>query len=208
MSEMSEIPDYFTATNTAYEFLIAQKEFSFPISVFGMISRMNNVRLHTFSQLIEKGLTLHDIYTELVTPSEHGFTAGLKSSNNYIIYYNDLKDETTIRFTLAHELGHILLGHKKDGEKEKKEANCFARNLLCPIPAVEGFKAVTINEYQQYFFVSETMADVAKNHVGSDKYYITNQNYNNYNDHVICDLYGISMAELYGLPKEYNELFA
>ncbi len=41
------------------------------------------------------------------------------------------------RFTLAHELGHILLTHAGvDAEREEREANAFAAALLCPAAAL------------------------------------------------------------------------
>lgn len=203
---MTEFPDYYKATNAAYDTLIEYKEFSFPISPIKIIRQLDRVALHTYYDLTERRGFPRGPFIDFFASSEHGFT--VKSKEHYVIYYNEQKDETTKRFTLAHELGHIILGHTQDNEKENKEANCFARNLLCPIPAVEGFKVITSDEYQQLFCVSEPMADVARCHASSDKYYITSKNYNNFNDRVICDLYGISMAELYGLPKEYNELFA
>jgi Zn-dependent peptidase ImmA (M78 family)/rRNA maturation endonuclease Nob1 len=78
--------------------------------------------------------------------SEDGATV-LNGDNKYIIYYNENKSRPRIRFTIAHEIGHIFLGHleeygnpvlESDDVEEQlyehleREANCFARNLLCP----------------------------------------------------------------------------
>ena len=51
------------------------------------------------------------------------------------------------RFTIAHELGHIILGHHRDDESEKtsihalerhgNDANAFAAELLMPYPLLE-----------------------------------------------------------------------
>lgn len=40
------------------------------------------------------------------------------------------------RQTLAHELGHILLGHDGESEQANREANCFAAQLLIPRPVL------------------------------------------------------------------------
>ena len=65
----------------------------------------------------------------------------------YVIYYNEKKKKERIRFTIAHEMGHIFLNHhyahaqailKRAYPEDsfykalENEANCFARNLLCP----------------------------------------------------------------------------
>lgn len=39
---------------------------------------------------------------------------------------------TRQRFTIAHELGHLYLGHRTDGPAEEREANWFAGQLLMP----------------------------------------------------------------------------
>ena len=83
--------------------------------------------------------------------------------------------------TIAHELGHVILGHTVDGDKENKEANCFARNLLCPIPVITEMSLHTEVEYVKAFNVSERMARCAIKHKDSDYYYITRDRYITYN---------------------------
>ena len=48
--------------------------------------------------------------------------------------YNDrTENERRLSFTLAHELGHIMLGHAgEDAVREEREANAFAASLLSP----------------------------------------------------------------------------
>ncbi len=64
----------------------------------------------------------------------------LTNGNKIVIAYNKNKPPTRQRFTLAHELGHCLLGHGEQGstldlsskEPEEIEANAFAAELLIP----------------------------------------------------------------------------
>lgn len=58
--------------------------------------------------------------------SEDGFTL------DNIIYYNDSMPQTRIRFTIMHELGHIILGHTESTETTESEANFFACYILVP----------------------------------------------------------------------------
>jgi len=49
-----------------------------------------------------------------------------------IILYNEEKCVSRRRFTICHEIGHIVCGHKKHGRAEEAEANFFASQLLMP----------------------------------------------------------------------------
>lgn len=195
---MSE-PDYSIATNKAYETLINFKEFSFPIGIYSVLQKMKNVRLYTYSQWAQNFRITYDDFL-LIAPSYYGFTIIDSKNHNYFVIYNEKKDYTTIRFTLAHELGHIILGHQKDDNNENKEANCFARNFLCPIPAVTELNLNTVSEYMECFYVSEPMAEVAVDLKNCDFINITNSNYRSYNDYVYCYMTGMSLNEIYGYP--------
>lgn len=68
----------------------------------------------------------------------------LTDGKNWIIVYDDTQPVDVCRFTIAHELGHIFLGHNlayakyshlKQFEKKPKseqQADAFALRLLCP----------------------------------------------------------------------------
>lgn len=73
--------------------------------------------------------------------------------DTYMILYNETRPETRIRFSLAHELGHIVLGHLNDKRTEisrggvdnptyyamEGAANTFAGNLLAPPILIDDF---------------------------------------------------------------------
>lgn len=79
--------------------------------------------------------------------------ATIENNGKYLIVYNkNQRPKDRIRFTLAHELGHIFHHHHQElgvgilqrlwVEKSlydvmEDEANCFARNLLCPAISVQ-----------------------------------------------------------------------
>lgn len=66
------------------------------------------------------------------------------------------------RFTQAHELGHILLGHTRDGPAEEQEANRFAGELLMPAPVLAALGSrggrLRAREIAEWFFVSVSAA--------------------------------------------------
>jgi Zn-dependent peptidase ImmA (M78 family) len=65
---------------------------------------------------------------------------------------------TRTKWTLAHEIGHVHLGHTKDNATEERQANCFACELLMPelvILELNKYKAgLSSNEIARLFGVS------------------------------------------------------
>lgn len=83
-----------------------------------------------------------------------GFT--VRSGEHCYVFYNMEQLPGRVRFTIAHELGHILLGHLGDGEHtvynrepsqtdapEEHTANVFASRLLAPACVLHALGAVT-----------------------------------------------------------------
>lgn len=190
-------PDYEFATNAAYKEL-EHYEGNFPkIDVFELLFKDKNILLKSYTQASDFLHCSHNEFTYEIAQSEHGFTVSDIVSNRHIIYFNNLKDEKTIRFTLMHELGHIRLGHVTDDSVSDREANCFARNILCPIQLVDGFKLTTAKDYVECFGISLPMAEAALANYRSDYYYIKKDLYQSVNDKVYCYMSGYTLAELY-----------
>lgn len=83
-----------------------------------------------------------------------GFT--VRSGDRCYVFYNMEQPPGQVRFTIAHELGHVLLGHLGDGEHtvynresssedalEEHTANVFASRLLAPACVLHALGAVT-----------------------------------------------------------------
>lgn len=66
--------------------------------------------------------------------TEKGFSAvTIRTENgNYVIFTNKNMPGDRIRFTLAHELGHIIMHSQIPTENMEKEADLFASELLMP----------------------------------------------------------------------------
>jgi hypothetical protein len=73
------------------------------------------------------------------------------------IFYNDKKSKRRIRFSLMHELGHLVL--KTDLEAE---ANSFASNILAPSMAVHYSRLTNIREISNIFNISLEAAKYTK----------------------------------------------
>lgn len=62
---------------------------------------------------------------------EDGYT--IICDDLYLVLYNaDFSSYEHLNWTLAHEIGHIYLGHDTDGTSQEVEAHWFAAELLAP----------------------------------------------------------------------------
>ena len=162
--------NYRRATNAAYDILVKKKTFSIATDVFAIVETLlENCRLLTYSQAC---FLYGYCFEQLLEISEFGFSI-ISKNGNRIILYNETMPLGAIRFTIAHEIGHAVLGHIDEEDPTcEKEANCFARNLLCPLPVAEILGAYTISDYTALFSVTEVMAKTALAWRRSDNYYI------------------------------------
>ncbi len=81
---------------------------------------------------------------EIEMPKEYGGVAGFYDQKSKTIYVEANDPPKRKLFSIAHELGHIVLGHQHatvqfrithddaNYSKEEKEANSFAQHLLMP----------------------------------------------------------------------------
>lgn len=116
----------------------------------------------SFSSYCEKTGTPKD---RLCGVGTDGLT--VRRGGQYIILYNDqVGNERRRAFTLAHEVGHILLSHAGENpDVEEREANAFAASLLCPAIAARYLahrdgKPLNEELLTTHFFLS---AEAAKN---------------------------------------------
>ncbi|MCD8357482.1 MAG: ImmA/IrrE family metallo-endopeptidase [Clostridia bacterium] len=161
--------DYSLATNSAYRIRsqYGWGDYSTPIEY--IIKKTPGVALLPYS---------HTNNLELCrAKSESGFIQHDFLTNRSIIFYNDLEDFRIVRFTLAHEFGHFVLNHAMDNEITNAEANCFARNLLCPVPLADLLDLQNPDDYSDCFIVSPPAALVAYNFRSNDRYYLNKDMY-------------------------------
>lgn len=97
--------------------------------------------------------------------SEDAFTK-FEGSLIPTVYYNEKKSYCRIRFSLFHELGHIVLWHSGcDEKKEEYEANFFAGYIIAPIPLViNNCSSLDIEFISNIFEISYSSAKVVHDH--------------------------------------------
>lgn len=119
-----------------------------PIDIFYILKKCReNIRYITYGDYAKLcGSNVDFIIKEF--GSEYGFTIYNSDEDNYVIAYNESCDACSVRWTLAHELGHILLEHLKDENYTfethcapdsiyESEANFFAKKFLVPFTALD-----------------------------------------------------------------------
>lgn len=90
--------------------------------------------------------------------SEDAFTA------KKTIYYNDKTLPMRIRFSLAHEIGHIALHHTDPRtDIHEKESDIFASHLLAPRMAIHYAGCKNENDVAKTFNISHEAAQIAFN---------------------------------------------
>lgn len=91
--------------------------------------------------------------------------------SDWVIVYDDTLPTPLARFTIAHELGHIFLGHEmtavkyarydefERSEKAEEQANQFAYRLLCPACVLWGLNLHTTEEIAEVCHVERSVAE-------------------------------------------------
>ncbi len=123
---------------------------TYPFSVWELVRRMGIRTVH-YSELPEPLRCEVEYYwPDAITIYPHDFNP-VKT----FIVYNDAQGRDHIRFTIAHELAHLILMHPDTGEDIYEcEANIFANYLLAPAPLVLRDSALDVETIHDDFQVS------------------------------------------------------
>lgn len=169
-------PNFESATFQAHRIFLSLTDHTYPISTIRIIKNLYKTELMTyqeFSVSINKNI---NFICDHLAHNNDAFT--LNKGDKAIIIYNDDTNLNTIeriRFSLAHEIGHIVLLHFSDNdsiltrggltsEKYKileKEADTFARELLAPPALIRP--SWSIKEVKDMFDISRQAAEISLN---------------------------------------------
>lgn len=162
-------PNYTRAANKAYKTIISLKLDKLPIDPLMILKKCKNTAVHTYDEALPRfGVSDRHFLNDLILEGIDAFTIR-KDSGDHISYellYNSHANKCRMRFTLAHELGHILLKHHQEELWEDKEADYFASQLLAPRPvfnvlAVRGFDTSNPELIAMVFRLSKAAAKIA-----------------------------------------------
>ena len=147
--------NYKTARDTAWKTLIECEIVKLPVNLAEVV---NHYGIYLIKYSDSDYTSRHSL------PNDDGYSRLV--DNKPVIYYNDNKPTHRIRFTIAHEIGHILLGHLSQGETlhrnteqdtnniKEQQANVFARDLLMP--------AVVINQLAKSYIDISDLCNVSE----------------------------------------------
>lgn len=161
---------YKKARNAAWQLIIDMNINELPIKVSRIIRNLG-IGLYTYQDNEE---IIRKFGISEITKTSDGFT--LLMSNQYKIFYDSSKNNERIRFTLAHELGHIICKHEFQLMAEsyittrntepsindsiiETEANIFASRLLAPACVLHELKLFTPDEIAKYCCISKQAAE-------------------------------------------------
>ena len=111
---------------------------------FSSIYDLARMDIRQFSLPVEVGFDSFTGFCETAGIAREQLSRGgtaeglsLRHGGMYLVLYNELATPCRMNFTLAHEVGHILLGHiGEEGAHLEREADAFAASLLSPAVAV------------------------------------------------------------------------
>lgn len=138
---MTRQPDYDRAATLACRCLIRLNITSLPVRPLAILRKCRNTAVYTYQQAAEQ-LQIDMAEFDRRYGDADAFT--MRCGNRYVVCYRQGGNPARLNFTLAHELGHILLNHVEDEAADEAEANCFAGHLLCPDPVLSGHTAESL----------------------------------------------------------------
>lgn len=140
--------NYKHARDRAWQILIDCEIDRMPVAV-DAITRHLGIHAHTYSK--SKAI-MQKLKLEKLAERTDGFC--MRWNGEYHVFYNDILPVPRQRFTIAHEIGHIVLGHVPEGNytlrnrepsahdmPEETQANQFATRLLAPACVLHELRA-------------------------------------------------------------------
>lgn len=128
--------------NTILDIYIGAGINTFPIDCF-KIAQSLRIPLHKYSELTEKKKQ------KCFTVSDNAFKLYGE------IFYNDnFPHKGRQRFTLMHEIGHIIFEHSGETQENEDEADAFASNSLAPRIMIHKYRCETSDQIHEIFGLS------------------------------------------------------
>ena len=162
---------------TIYQIYLDIERVKFPINPADAIAMFPNCRIMTYEVLGKVSGKTHEEIIK-VCESYDGCTKYSPATGRYLILINDSSRNSRcserVRWTTAHELGHIVCGHfgelsgVQSGEIQssdinsvemEEEADFFASSLLAPLPALCKVGVKDVQDIKRGFGLSQTAAE-------------------------------------------------
>lgn len=147
--------NYQESRDLSWKILIFQNVRSLPVRISD-ICLSYGINIYNYSKNAE---LISKLKANELKIGNDGFTTIVNGKP--IIFFDDSKSPQRSRFTIAHELGHILLGHvglydlinrepSSEDNPIEQAANVFASRLLAPACVMWGLNVHTSEEIMRY----------------------------------------------------------
>ena len=157
-------PDFERCTKEATKLLYHQDVSNRILNIQNLIYDRNIIfdTIQNYSLLT--GRSLSDFLSEDKQMLKDGCTIYIPNVDTYLILYNGFCSHFEhLNWTLAHEIGHVYLGHSEDGDLEEVEAHFFASQLFMPEYSIfmmaHEYGSVDASALTEIFGVSQEAAN-------------------------------------------------
>lgn len=162
-------PNYDRAAKMAYRSILSLGINTLPIDPLMILKRCKNTAVHTYDEIMPLCRVSDPSYFKaFIMEGKDAVTIRREIGGRavYELFYDAQANRRRMRFTLAHELGHIVLGHHQEQPWEEKEADYFASQLLAPRPvfnvlALRGLDTSDPEFIARTFYLSKAAAEIA-----------------------------------------------
>lgn len=141
---MCDRPDFDRAQNEATKLLLLQNVINLFIDVrtFSFKKKIHIDSIQNYAHIVKRPIS------DFVCDEFSGCCMIPYPRCNLVLFDDTETNDYRKHWGIVHEIGHIYLNHETDGEKEEKEANFFAAQvvapeiILCDIRRRQGFLGV------------------------------------------------------------------
>ena len=134
--------DLTRAANMALRVLAERRIDVLPVDPLGILRACRDTTVMTYADAADLlGISVDAFARQIAYADAVTFRQDAEGKTEYIVAYDPAGNPARLRFTLAHELGHRLLGHAESCAAAEEEADCFASHLLCPEPVLACLRA-------------------------------------------------------------------
>lgn len=135
------------------------------------VAKLFNIPLIPYSE-IEKSENME--YLDIINTCGNDAVVAMFNKKSTILYNDRIMSKCRIRWSIAHELGHVLLGHRTHSSEHETEADVFAKELLAPTDALvylDNHTKLTPKLIKQVFKVSNQASEYIYKGFQAYKYY-------------------------------------
>lgn len=157
---------YQEARNAAWEMLIDFKISELPVKISEILEALK-IPMITYA---DNAKAISKYKLEQIASESDGFT--IRNRGKHVIFYDSAKPPERIRFTLAHELGHIICNHVGEGavttrntepsendSEDETQANIFAIRLLAPACVLHELRLFNVDAIAETCQISRKSAE-------------------------------------------------